>query len=224
MTPEFQPPNCSAEERSSLEPDRPGDAWYSREYLPHYDDALRSQSVTFRLFDSLPGHVYEDIKRTTRDCEGTEQRTERHRRIERFLDRGHGKAWLDQPGNAEIVENSLLYHDEEKYCLHAWVIMPNHVHVLFTPRNKTALSEILHAWKSYSANAINDRLGRSGTVWQREYYDRYVRNDDHFWTLMRYIEQNPVKANLCSNPGEWKWSSAYDRQERGIQIMDYDQK
>ena len=88
--------------------------------------------------------------------------------------------------------------------------MPNHVHVLITPLEDAHLPEIMHSIKSFTAKKANAILGRSGAFSQRESFDRYIRNADHFRSVIRYIENNPVKARLCTSPEHWKFSSAYE--------------
>ena len=87
--------------------------------------------------------------------------------------------------------------------LDAWVIMPNHVHVIVGPMPQRTLPEILHSWKSYTAKFANKRLGRSGTFWQAEYYDHVIRNAEEFAHGVRYIRENPAKAGLRDWP--WVW-------------------
>lgn len=86
--------------------------------------------------------------------------------------------------------------------------MPNHVHVLFTPQDEWDMSQIAHTWKSFTANECNSVLKRRGQFWQPELYDRYIRDERHFANAVDYIQNNPVKAGLCSSAEEWLWSSA----------------
>jgi REP element-mobilizing transposase RayT len=112
---------------------------------------------------------------------------------------------------AEIVQNNWLHFAGERYTLHAWVIMPNHTHILYTPLPGWDLSQIVHSWKSYTAHKINKLLGRSGKLWQDEAFDRYIRDARHFDNALAYVENNPVKAGLCAKPEDWPWSSAHWR-------------
>ena len=86
--------------------------------------------------------------------------------------------------------------------------MPNHVHLLCTPVTGHSLEEIMHSLKSYTANEANKILGREGRFWQKEYFDRYIRNARHFAKVVAYIENNPVKARLCKKAEDWPFSSA----------------
>jgi REP element-mobilizing transposase RayT len=72
------------------------------------------------------------------------------------------------------------------------------------------LSEVVHSWKSFTANEANKILGRSGDFWQREYHDRFIRDDDHYRNAVFYIENNPVKAGLAKTAQAWRYSSAWE--------------
>ncbi len=87
--------------------------------------------------------------------------------------------------------------------------MPNHVHILITPNAAQELSDILHSIKSFTAHEANKLLDRTGQFWQRESFDRYIRNHKHYLNVINYIEKNPVKAGLCKTPSEWKFSGAH---------------
>jgi REP element-mobilizing transposase RayT len=92
--------------------------------------------------------------------------------------------------------------------------MPNHVHVLFAPIAGNRLADIVHAWKSWTAKAINRHRGVSGPVWQREYFDRFIRDEEHFAAALAYVEDNPVKAGLAAEPADWRFGSACRRTSR----------
>ncbi len=180
--------------------------WHSRGYLPHFDGGERAQFITFNLYDSVPKTVIEQWRlELATEAEETAQMMLRQR-IEKYLDSGYGACYLRQIEIAELVQNSLLHFDGSRYRLRSWVIMPNHVHFLFTP--KIPLSDLIHSIKSYTATKVNKLLNRRGDFWQPDYFDRYIRDDKHFIDTVRYIENNPVKANLCQKPNEWRFSSA----------------
>ncbi len=86
--------------------------------------------------------------------------------------------------------------------------MPNHVHVLLTPKPGISLSSRVHGWKPFTALTINRRMGRGGAVWAEEYVDRVIRDESHFEIALAYVENNPVKAGLCITPRDWPFSSA----------------
>jgi REP element-mobilizing transposase RayT len=133
---------------------------------------------------------------------------ERMRKIERYLDKGHGACWLRQPAVAELIEENILHFDGERYRLIAWCVMPNHVHVLVETVAGYSLEDLAHSWKSYTAHEANLRIGRRGTFWQREVFDRYMRSEAHFNRTLFYIHWNPVQANLVDRPENWRFSSA----------------
>ena len=110
-----------------------------------------------------------------------------------------------------MVQENLLHFDGVKYKLHAWVVMPNHVHYLATPKAGFELAEIVHSCKSYTAHEANKILERSGRCWFPEPFDRYIRNGEHFVNTIKYIENNPVKAGLCAKPSDWRFSNAHVR-------------
>jgi putative DNA methylase len=187
---------------------RPQEPWHSRGYLPHWEAGEHSQHITFRLADSLPQELLEQWSTELRHLPPERQDLERRKRIEAALDAGYGACHLRKPEIAKLIEDALLHFDGTRYLLHAWVVMPNHVHVLVTPLHDNSLSSILHSWKSFTAKQANRMLGRTGAFWQEEYFDRAIRDDRHFAAAVEYVEQNPVKAGLCREVAEWPWGSA----------------
>lgn len=117
------------------------------------------------------------------------------------------------PDCANAVQQAILHADGERYRLLAWCVMPNHVHAVIEQIQGIALDRIVQAWKSTSAHEINKVLGRKGRLWRREYFDRFMRDDDHLSTTIAYVEENPVTAKLVARAGDWKWSSARLRPE-----------
>jgi REP element-mobilizing transposase RayT len=190
------------------------DSWCSRGYFPHFDGEGVTQHVCFHLFDSLPQSLVaqwgEELRgtRASSVLDTTEASREWRRRIHDALDCGYGSCFLRDDSLAEVVENALLHFEGEHYALHAWCVMPNHVHTLFTPCGEFKMSKIVHSWKSFTAHECNKVLGRTGKFWEREPFDRYIRNQRHFQNAMAYIENNPVKAGLCEDAKDWRWSSA----------------
>jgi len=110
-----------------------------------------------------------------------------------------------------MVQSAVLHFEGERYQIHAWTVMPNHVHVLFTLFDGWSLSDVLGSWKSFTAHAANKILGRSGQFWMEDYFDRYIRDLDHFERITQYIENNPVKAGLCEKSEDWPFGSAHPR-------------
>ena len=182
--------------------------WYSRGYLPHFEGGEIAQTVTFRLFDSIPLSLLDRWREELSHRSQRQVEVGMRVRMEAHLDRGTGSAWMRDERIADLVQEALLFFDESRYRLQAWVVMPNHVHVLLTPGAGWELGQILHSWKSFTSNKCNELLGRCGEFWQKENFDRYVRDERHFYNAVAYIENNPVKAGLCEKPEDWKWSSA----------------
>jgi REP element-mobilizing transposase RayT len=170
--------------------------------LPHFHSDAVQQVVTWHLADSLPRDA---AGRLARLADTQEQR----RLYESYLDAGHGSCVLADPVCAHIVQEALLHFDGERYRLLAWVIMPNHVHVLVDMLPGQDLGRIVQSWKRHTAQAINRHLGMEGALWRREYWDRYIRDEAHFRLAVDYIERNPVKAGLVRRVEDWRWSSAF---------------
>jgi REP element-mobilizing transposase RayT len=178
--------------------------WHSRGYLPHWDVPNIIQSITFRLADSLPAS--HELGREL--DEGPDTPAARQERLEALLNAGRGSCALRDPRTAGVVEYELLHFDGERYRLLAWVVMPNHVHVLIEVAEGHALSRIVQSWKTRTAFACNRLLGRAGRFWEPEYFDRQIRNERHLGNVVRYIHSNPVLAGLVQEPQQWPYSSA----------------
>jgi REP element-mobilizing transposase RayT len=188
----------------------------SRGYLPHWESDHAVYFVTFRLADSLPQEliiqirhereILESSRNANTDVEADRVRLSKLRsfirKAEQCLDAGLGHCYMRDPRIAAIVAGAIR-HFQDRYRLLAWCVMPNHVHVLFSPLRGFTLSSILQSWKSYSAHQANRALQRSGVFWQREYFDHLVRSESHLQKFARYIEQNPQKAGLQN----WPWVS-----------------
>jgi len=195
-------------------PEKEHKGWYSRNYLPHFDGPNTFQSITFRLYDAMPQEV---LSRWESDMRaGLITDAGRRRNIDNYMDAGHGKCWLRRPEIARIVEDALLHFDGERYRLLVWCIMPNHVHVLIETCKGYPLNKVVTSWKSFSAKQANGLLGRQGRFWQREYFDRYVRDGEHYRQLVFYIENNPVKAGLVKKAVDWRFGSAAARLGDGM--------
>lgn len=177
--------------------------WYSRGYIPHFDAPNIIQGITFRLADSLPAHVVEQLAAEEIDDSA------RRARIEQYLNSGYGACYLKEPRIGRLVETALQHFDGERYQLIAWVVMPNHVHVLAEIFDGYSLPKIVHSWKSYMANEANQLLNRNGRFWFRDFFDRYIRDEPHFANAVHYIHDNPVKAGLVKRPEDWPFSSIH---------------
>lgn len=187
--------------------------------LPHWSLDGAIYHVVFRLADSLPKVARERYRRE-RDVLTSEPQAEAspaapERRdsflsecFDQFLDAGHGECWLAQPGIAPLVADTIRHFEGKRYELHAWCIMPNHVHVVVRPLAGHALSGILHSWKSFSAQGSNRLLRRSGEFWQKESYDHIIRDPAALDRTIRYVQENPLKAKLPAWPWVWPRTEA----------------
>ena len=128
--------------------------WHSRGYLPHFDGGELAQFITFRLNDSLPRNLLLRWKEELKFEPSPQASSIVRRRVEAYLDQGHGCCYLRDHKVAEMVQNALLFHDRMKYKLVAWVVMPNHAHMLCTPREEYSLADIMHSVKSFTSNEL----------------------------------------------------------------------
>jgi REP element-mobilizing transposase RayT len=185
--------------------------WHQRGYLPHFDAPNVTQLLTIMLADSFPITRKQEWESVKNDASESEKR----KKLENWLDRGHGDCWLRRPEIAETIENTILEKNGEDYQLQAWAIMPNHLHAVIDVW-QTPLSSILKSWKGKSSRLANAFLKRRGAFWQEDYYDTIVRDEEHLKKAVRYVENNPAKARLCKANRDWRFSSAWrrDRYER----------
>lgn len=209
--------------RPAVEPDRLAVGFHSRDHLPHLKKEGSSYFVTFRLAGTLPSSVLQRFKMEREQILKQALAAKRpltwqeqqelfqwySRRVDAWLDAGHGECFLRQQEIAKIVANALRFFDGHRYELRAWVIMPNHVHAVVRPRPPETLSKVLHTWKSFSSKEANKLLKRAGALWQSESYDHLIRDDDDHARCVAYTVNNPVSAKLCPRPEEWTWSSAH---------------
>ena len=135
---------------------------------------------------------------------------------DRVLERAPlGPSWLKQARVAECVTETIRDGEQVRnlYELAAFVVMPNHVHLLIEP--KTYAPKITQYVKGVSARQANALLGRTGRpFWQDESFDRWVRSPKERSNIIRYIEFNPVRASLAQEPQLFRFSSAYYSNEQ----------
>jgi len=128
--------------------------------------------------------------------------------MEKYLDAGHGHPWLASSAAAEIIADELCSLCNRDVDVPHYTIMPNHWHALLVPTSDCvpSLSRIMRTIKGRSARRINAALGRTGTLWQREWFDRWMRDDAEWSRCVAYIRQNPVKAGLVHTWPEHPWT------------------
>jgi REP element-mobilizing transposase RayT len=197
---------------------------HARGGLPHLKREGGTYFVTFRLAGTLPKEVLIKLK-TEREAI-LQQALEAKRpltwaeqealfrwyslRVDKYLDAGHGDCWLRQPALADLVARAIQFHVGQRFDLLAWVVMPNHVHVVVRPLADWTISRILKGWKGFTGREANRQLQRAGhPFWQRESFDHLVRDENDLHRCNLYTVMNPVNAGLCRQPEDWKWSSLY---------------
>lgn len=206
---------------------------FYRRGLPHIQPPGATLFITFRLAGTIPTQALQNLiaeAEATKaalsqvaDANERNQRTDvEQRRLfgkwDAILDTARdGPFWLRDPRVAELVCESMRHRDGRAYDLDAFCVMPNHVHLICTPRPKAegsyfSMSSIMHSLKSYTAHKANRLLEREGGFWQRESYDHVVRDEDEWRRVVTYVLQNPVKAGLVEQWQEWKWTYCRDLQ------------
>jgi len=113
----------------------------------------------------------------------------------------------------KLREYALKY----KVAVHAFVLMTNHVHLLMTPSDKVGISRLMQSLGRYYVRYINQTYKRSGTLWEGRYKSTLVDEDGYLLSVSRYIELNPVRANMVDHPKDYPWSS-YQKNALGKDI------
>ncbi len=185
--------------------------WYQWHNLPHYNSGGIYQVITYRLDDSLPQSKLRELEQQLQRLKPEQRDTAQRQQIEAWLDAGYGSCILKHENNGQLVQDSFKHFHGKKYDLIAWVVMPNHVHVMIHLYIGQDLWKIVQSWKKYSSNRFEIPPDiRQPPHWQYDYWDRYVRNQQHFHNAVFYIENNPVTAGLVTTPTAWRFSSAGD--------------
>ena len=187
-------------------------------YRPHWSQAGAIVFVTFRMKDSIPKEVLvrwhaekvkwleqhgvafdgDFSKATSILSEEDKSSFRKHfnRQREFSLDECRGSCVLRSPELAEIVADSLLYFDGERYSMGDFVVMPNHVHLLAAFDIEEGMRKQFDSWLHWTAREINRNIGKSGHFWQEEPFDHLVRSNEQYEYLRDYIRDNPSKAHL----------------------------
>ncbi|WP_288425062.1 transposase [uncultured Spirosoma sp.] len=198
---------------------------YTR-YLPHMLPPEETYFITFRLHGSLPQDVLDRLlkekvmleqqiaEQVAAGNEPEQKVLARHKkqyfaRFDKAMDTAmQGNDWLREFAVADIVRSAMHHYDGTGYMLHAYCIMPNHVHMLVTalPDNKPFCT-IMKSLKGYTARKANALLSRTGQpFWQPESYDHVVRHAAEFQRITTYILNNPIKAGLAKDWSDWPYS------------------
>ena len=185
----------------AVSPARCQNVFEYRRRWPHFHPHAAFVFVTWRLWGSPPPR---------QPAESYPSQGHAFVAADRVLDRSaSGPKWLEVQAIADLIAGTIQIGEHERYFyeLAAWVVMPNHVHLLILP--KVPVPVILRWLKGSTARKANLLLGRTGKrFWQDESYDHWVRNSREFERIIRYIEENPVTAGLVTSAALWPWCSA----------------
>jgi REP element-mobilizing transposase RayT len=206
------------------DPQRLVAGFHARGGLPHLKREGGTYFVTFRLTGTLPQAelvrlkaereaILQSALAAKRPLTWPEQE-ELFRwysvRVDKYLDAGLGDCWLQRPEIARLVAAAIQFHQGVRFELHAWCLMPNHVHAVLRPLPGWTLSQILKSWKGFTARSANQRLERTGQpFWQTESFDHLIRDENDLHRCCHYTIMNPVNAGFCNRPEDWEWSSAH---------------
>ena len=189
---------------------------FRRRRLPHWDTDNATYFVTSCLVGSVPARGLLPSRLARRaEQRSAESAGQRFAAWDAMMDTRPSVTWLGNAAMAEIVQESLLFGHQSRYTLMAYVVMPSHIHWVFSPFAGVSLGErwsrsrILASFKRHTARKCNRLLSRQGAFWQAESYDRVVRDAEELERIVQYIERNPVRARLCRYKEEWRFSSAF---------------
>lgn len=187
---------------------------YYKRNLPHYQTRGQLFFVTWMLTNTLPSSTLAKLRREYETDKNLLPSWKNY--FEMIDDQLHNskasRYWLNRSDLAQIVADAIQYWDKKRIDLYCYCIMPNHVHSVFIVHEEDGnskhiyLQDILESIKKFSARKCNNLLKRSGKFWQHESYDRIIRDREELYYVLKYILDNPVKARLCKNRNNWKWS------------------
>ena len=222
------------------------DGVFRRRHLPHWDVEGKPFFITACLDGSISSVGLKQIRKYRTELDErpkpdqmSDDQWEHHKRellfavVDGLLDHDAPVKHLADERQAKIVQDAFLHFAGERYSLLAFVVMPSHHHWLFLPDEKWSLAEvqrsrraggrrrtpreiISHSIQSFTATMCNRIRGESGSYWQTETFDHWVRDEAEMFRIIDYIEGNPVKAGLVDRPESWLWSSASLRLLAGI--------
>ncbi len=199
---------------------------FYRKNLPHLQIRGQTFFVTWLLADTLSDKNIHKLKEEFHKVKATDNNKSEVLNEKLKKDYGfyfvefdneihglrHRYHWLRKDALAQIVADSIHYWDKKRIDLYCYTIMSNHVHAVFTvfEENENGeplfLQDIMKSIKNFSAIRCNKLLNRTGQFWHHESYDRLVRNREELYRIICYVLDNPLKAGLCKERHEWKWS------------------
>ncbi len=185
----------------------------TREFLPHWEQPGCTYFVTWRMADSIPMEKLRPLQEERNrwlaehpkpwdEATWKEFGQRFEGRIQEWLDLGEGSRFLSDETSRKVVSSALHFFDGQRYHLGDYIVMPNHVHVLFTPLPGHELRKLLHSWKSFTSKEILKRSPDApNPFWLQESFDHIVRSEGQLKHFQDYIRDNPAKAHL--KPGTW---------------------
>ncbi len=192
------------------------DCWVGR--LPHWEVEDGRYFVTIHLAGAIPKQGQQRIREIADSHNrhpnvGSSERLRHSRMIfremEAWLDRASQRTDLQIPDVSNIVQEAIEHRSNSGiWNMYEWVIMPNHIHMFFELISGR-LKPVLESFKQRTGRVALSILDTpEQRFWQREWFDHWSRSDEEDARIMRYIRENPVKANLCKRPADWQYSSA----------------
>jgi REP element-mobilizing transposase RayT len=197
---------------------------HHRRFLPHYQETQQIYSLTWRLEGELPQHILLSIKEMQAAMAELRIKAPRsacfdlidnyRKCIERFDEQlgRHPAAGINlcSPDLAPIITQAFHFYESNLYELHAYCVMPNHVHLLLKPctddlDKRVLLSNIVRRIKSYTAKQILKQGYGGRKVWRADYFDRFIRSEKDYANTVEYILYNPVKARLVDEYSDWDY-------------------
>jgi len=195
-----------------------------RRNLPHFQREGQIISLTWRLAFSLPREMLimqkglSDTLMEIRNLKGKDKSellrsyNIKLHKLDAALAKCRPQGFsLCDDGIGKMICDTFYFYSGKLYQLHCFCLMPNHVHLLIRPLKDTngiyiRVSNIVRTLKGYTSKQINDRLDRSGKIWNPDYFDRYIRDPGDYYSVVGYILKNPVAADIVKNQVDWKYS------------------
>ena len=199
---------------------------FTRRNLPHWEVRAGRYFITVRCADSLPteailrlGEIHEALLNTepqSKQCETLRRRY--FITMEKYLDAGLGSCPLKEARAAATMVAEFAALTQIGITVPHFTVMPNHWHALavFPEKDSPALGFVMKRLKGRAAKAIGASVGGSGPVWQREWFDRWMRSDAEMEKCIRYIQNNPVKAGIVPN---WPNTRGHNSEERSSAVL-----
>jgi REP element-mobilizing transposase RayT len=189
---------------------------FRRGNLPHWEVENGRYFVTVRLADSIPPASVLRLQEIHRSIAAVEAQSgafahlqrQYFQTMEKYLEAGAGDCHLGHAANARIVVEGLSSLTDWNVEVAHYTIMPNHWHALLVPARECtrSVADIMKRIKGRTGRCLRSTIGGAGPIWQREWFDRWIRSDAEWEKTVAYIQNNPVKARICSTLHEHPWT------------------